>query len=89
MAVALEIVCVGRGGGGLDWQGEVGVAVAVSSPGFWSAVVLCLCCWAAGACHWGSGLSVWAVAREEVTRQNINCQIRAFGEREQQLKSTK
>lgn len=32
----------------------------MTSPGFWSAVVLCLCWSVAGACHWVWGLLVWA-----------------------------
>ena len=57
-----------------DWR--VGVVFVVfewclTSPGFWSAVVLCLCCSAAGACHWGWGLSVWAARN---TRKQDQCQ---------------
>lgn len=39
------------------------VLMLMTSPGFWSAVVLCLYCWAARACHWGWGLSAWATGK--------------------------
>lgn len=43
------------------------------SPGFWSAVVLCLCYWAAGARHWGWGLSAWASEREKSAEKHKHC----------------
>lgn len=43
-------------------------SMQMTSPGFWSAVVLCLCCWAAGACHWGWGLSAWAARKQTLSK---------------------
>lgn len=56
------------GSGRTSDRWERNLRVLVTSPGFWSAVVLCLCCWAAEACHWGWGRLAWAVGDASTQR---------------------
>lgn len=68
----------GSAGWLVSWRGKLEggcgvccVLMLMTSPGFWSAVVLCLCCWAAGERHWGWGLSVWAAKNNFVVKTEI------------------